>query len=116
VKAAAASSAQAKSADTARLRQAAESIRDDTSTTNLSPQDQEQYFLENVSIGEALAARGLYDLDFPNTVRLTWVFITIGPQFHVDAAISFFKALRVYPAPHDLIQIYQKTLPPAVFE
>lgn len=32
------------------------------------------------------------------------------------AAIAFFKALKVYPAPHELIMIYQKTQPQAVFE
>ena len=32
------------------------------------------------------------------------------------AAISFYKALKVYPAPTELIMIYQKTQPPQVFE
>ncbi|KAF9986981.1 hypothetical protein BGZ65_005488 [Modicella reniformis] len=31
------------------------------------------------------------------------------------AAICFYKALKVYPAPADLIMVYQKTIPPDVF-
>lgn len=29
----------------------------------------------------------------------------------VDAALHFYKALKVYPQPGDLIQIYDKTVP-----
>jgi hypothetical protein len=39
-----------------------------------------------------------------------------APEFYVAAAISFYKALKVYPAPQELIMIYQKSLPPAVFD
>lgn len=40
----------------------------------------------------------------------------VAPEFYVAAAISFYKALKVYPAPQELIMIYQKSLPPAVFD
>ena len=50
-------------------------------------------------------------------VGLTMVVaLALGPEFYVAAAIAFFKALKVYPAPHELIMIYQKTQPQAVFE
>ncbi|GAA5968171.1 hypothetical protein JCM3765_003691 [Sporobolomyces pararoseus] len=56
----------------------------------------EQFFMEQVALAEQLAAR--------------------SPEFYVAAAISFYKALKVYPAPQELIMIYQKSLPPAVFD
>lgn len=31
------------------------------------------------------------------------------------AAICFYKALKVYPAPAELVMVYQKTIPPEVF-
>lgn len=38
-----------------------------------------------------------------------------GPLFYFPAAIAFFRALRVYPAPTELIGIYQQTVSPPVF-
>ncbi|KAK4048151.1 mitochondrial import receptor subunit tom20 [Microbotryomycetes sp. JL221] len=63
------------------------------------PQDveaREQFFLEQLAMGEQLAAR--------------------SAEFYVAAAIAFFKALKVYPAPQELIMILQKTQPAAVFD
>ncbi|GAA5876733.1 hypothetical protein JCM8547_002031 [Rhodosporidiobolus lusitaniae] len=56
----------------------------------------EQFFMEQVALGEQLAAR--------------------SPEFYVASAISFYKALKVYPAPQELLMIYQKTQPAAVFD
>lgn len=39
-----------------------------------------------------------------------------APEFYVASAISFYKALKVYPAPQELLMIYQKTQPAAVFD
>ncbi|GAA5853931.1 hypothetical protein JCM9279_007606 [Rhodotorula babjevae] len=61
-----------------------------------SPEGKEQFFMEQVALGEQLAAR--------------------SPEFYVASAISFYKALKVYPAPQELLMIYQKTQPPAVFD
>ncbi|SDA01457.1 BZ3500_MvSof-1268-A1-R1_Chr10-1g02685 [Microbotryum saponariae] len=61
-----------------------------------TPESKEQYFMEQVSQGEALAAR--------------------SPEFFIASAIAFYKALKVYPAPQELIMIYQKTQPPPVFD
>lgn len=58
-------------------------------------EQKEQYFMEQVALGEQLAAR--------------------SPDFYVPSAVCFYKALRVYPSPADLADIYQKTQPPAVF-
>ena len=39
-----------------------------------------------------------------------------GAAFHVQAAGAFFKALKVYPAPLELVMIYQKAVPKEVFD
>ncbi|WFD32725.1 mitochondrial import receptor subunit tom20 [Malassezia sp. CBS 17886] len=59
-------------------------------------QEKEAFFMEQVAAGEALFAQ--------------------GPSFHVPAAIAFFKALKVYPAPVELVMIYQKAVPKDVFD
>lgn len=37
-------------------------------------------------------------------------------MFELPAALSFYRALRVYPSPVELIMIYQKTVPENVFK
>lgn len=39
-----------------------------------------------------------------------------GPEFYEQAVLPFYKALKVYPAPLELIMIYQKTVPEPVFQ
>ena len=52
--------------------------------------------MENVQIGETL--------------------VPLGPSQYLPAAIAFFKAIKVYPNPVELIMIYQKTVPEPVFK
>ncbi|WFD34163.1 mitochondrial import receptor subunit tom20 [Malassezia cuniculi] len=59
-------------------------------------QQRESFFMEQVAMGEALFAQ--------------------GPAYHVQAAGAFFKALKVYPAPLELVMIYQKAVPKEVFD
>ncbi|OBZ77168.1 Mitochondrial import receptor subunit tom20 [Grifola frondosa] len=59
-------------------------------------EERETYFLDQVAVGEQLCSR--------------------GPEFHLPAALTFFRALRVYPSPVELIMIYQKTVPEPVFK
>ncbi|KAJ7126476.1 hypothetical protein C8R43DRAFT_1029168, partial [Mycena crocata] len=54
----------------------------------------ENYFMSQVAMGEQLAAR--------------------GEPFHLPAALSFYRALAVYPSPPELLAIYQKTVPEAI--
>ncbi|KAF8165662.1 hypothetical protein B0H34DRAFT_780452 [Crassisporium funariophilum] len=61
-----------------------------------SPVEKENYFMTQVGIGEQLAAQ--------------------GPNFYLPAAMAFFRALRVYPSPVELIVIYQKTIIEPVFK
>ncbi|CAO3650784.1 unnamed protein product [Mucor hiemalis] len=61
-----------------------------------SPEGKEAYFMENVAAGEALCGQ--------------------GPNYYDDAVLPFYKALKVYPAPMELVNIYQKTIPEPVFQ
>ncbi|KLJ07825.1 hypothetical protein EMPG_16701 [Blastomyces silverae] len=61
------------------------------------PDDKERYFMGQISKGEQLAAEGM---------RLS----------NFEAALAFYKALKVYPQPKDLIAIYDTTVPKDVLE
>ncbi|KAL8287309.1 hypothetical protein RQP46_003761 [Phenoliferia psychrophenolica] len=78
----------------AALRRALAIINSEPGPTDVA--EKEVYFMEQVGMGEQLAAR--------------------SPEHYVSSAISFYRALKVYPAPHELIMIYQKTQPPLVFD
>ncbi|KAF9006688.1 MAS20 protein import receptor-domain-containing protein [Cyathus striatus] len=60
-----------------------------------SPEAKEEYFMNQVSMGEQMSLR--------------------GNDFALPAAIAFYRALRVYPSPVELIVIYQKTVPENIF-
>ncbi|KAJ9104925.1 hypothetical protein QFC19_003720 [Naganishia cerealis] len=79
--------------NTAHLKASLVEISQETLPT--SPQEREQYFMEQVAMGEGLAAT--------------------GPANEVSAALCFYRALRVYPSPVELIMIYQKTVPAPIF-
>ncbi|KAI0525771.1 mitochondrial import receptor subunit tom-20 [Xylaria bambusicola] len=57
--------------------------------------EKEQYFMEYVQQGEVLAS---------------------DPTRTIDAALAFYKALKVYPTPRDLISIYDKTVDKRVLD
>ncbi|KAF8592444.1 MAS20-domain-containing protein [Ramaria rubella] len=91
----------AKAADTAssgpskeELREALQRVKDEKVPEN--PEEKEQYFMQSVGVGEQLCAQ--------------------GEAFYFPAALSFYRALRVYPSPVELIIIYQKTVPEPVFK
>lgn len=60
-----------------------------------SPEQQEAYFQEQVAEAEKFA--------------------TMGPDAYIESAKHFFRALRVYPQPVELLMIYQKVAPPPIF-
>jgi len=58
-------------------------------------EEKEAYFMQEVSRGEALSGEGTNN---------------------IEAALCFYKALKVYPQPSDLITIYDKTVPKPVLD
>jgi mitochondrial import receptor subunit TOM20 len=96
--------------DTAALQKALEQVKNEDVPE--SPQEKEAYFMSHVSMGEQLSAQGIRYLLFACSLINSW----IGPDFYLAAAMSFYRALRVYPAPVELIVIYQKTVPEPIFK
>ncbi|ORZ11334.1 MAS20 protein import receptor-domain-containing protein [Lobosporangium transversale] len=75
------------------VEEALASIKDEDFPTSM--EEREKFCMEQLSAGEALFTR--------------------GPQNYAQAAICFYKALKVYPAPAELVMVYQKTIPSEVF-
>lgn len=59
-------------------------------------EQKETYFMNEVAHGETLCQE--------------------GPERALEAALCFYKALKVYPQPKDLISIYDKTVPKHVLD
>ncbi|ORZ16966.1 hypothetical protein BCR42DRAFT_413625 [Absidia repens] len=91
------------------VKQAAKTIKHDTLSTIQAVLDQvaqdnyptlteekEAYFMNQVSQGESLVAKGEI-------------------HYH-DSVLPFYRALKVYPKPLDLIMMYQKTIPDDIFQ
>ncbi|EMR70319.1 hypothetical protein MGN70_014142 [Eutypa lata] len=57
--------------------------------------EKEQYFMDHVQQGEVLAAE---------------------PSKTMEAAVAFYRALKVYPTPSDLVNIYDKTVDKRVLD
>ncbi|KLO18058.1 MAS20-domain-containing protein [Schizopora paradoxa] len=51
---------------------------------------------------------------FMNLVTQADQLVMMGPQHYLDAAVVFYQALRVYPAPLDMLNIYKDQLPAPV--
>ncbi|KAF8935956.1 MAS20 protein import receptor-domain-containing protein [Dissophora ornata] len=75
------------------VEEALASIKDEDFPTSM--EEREKFCMEQLSAGESL--------------------FTLGPDNFGQAAICFYKALKVYPAPAELVMVYQKTIPPEVF-
>jgi len=69
--------------------------------------------MSQVSMGEQLAIKGMSLVSCSVPVGVN---TTAGPDFHLASAMSFYRALRVYPSPVELIVIYQKTVPEPIFK
>jgi len=82
------------SVSTAEIVAAMKSVKDDQVPT--TPEEREKYFMAQVQQGEVLCAK--------------------GPDFAIEAALAFFRALRVYPSPVELIMIFQNTVPEPIFK
>ena len=76
-------------------------------------EEKEAYFMNEVAHGEQLSQEGMR---FRTKAFLETETNTkdLGSD-NVEAALCFYKALKVYPQPSDLITIYDKTVPKVCF-
>lgn len=79
-----------------------------------SPTEKEGYFMTQVASGEQLSLQGLFCFAFSFLVFASQ--LPVGPLYYLPSALAFYRALRVYPSPTELIVIYQKTVPEAIFK
>jgi len=75
------------------IRKALARAKDEGFPTDL--EEKEAFFMGQVAQGESLSSES---------------------SSNVEAALAFYKALKVYPQPKDLISIYDKTVPKDVLE
>lgn len=68
--------------------------------------------MAQIAMGEKLAAEGNQSLPIISSISDH----SVGPQSYLPSAMAFFRALRVYPAPVELIVIYEKTIVEPVFK
>lgn len=71
--------------------------------------------MQNLAIGEQLAAQGEHEAPFPPSSRTSRM-LTYFQGLALPAALSFFRAMRVYPEPLQLVMILEKTLPEEMFQ
>lgn len=79
------------------------------------PEEVEKYFMDEVAEGELLCQDGM----FSTQASMEKYFIDYAKAAddhgtgskNMDAAACFFRALKVYPQPSDLISIYDRTVP-----
>ncbi|KAF2083537.1 protein import receptor MAS20 [Saccharata proteae CBS 121410] len=80
-------------AQRAAIRQAVQSVNEEGLPTD--PEKVEDYFMTEVSKGEEMAQKGA------------------DP---IDAALCFYRALKIYPQPDKLITIYENTVPKPILD
>ena len=79
-----------------------------------TPQAKEEYFMAQIQIGDQLVQRGMSMLYVQRNPFIDTALCS-GPAFHLAAATTFFRALRVYPSPVEFIVMLQQSLAPPIF-
>jgi import receptor subunit TOM20 len=84
------------------IRAAVEEAKEEGFPTDV--EEREAYFMQEVARGEGLSGEGMSSAPVLRVESNTFP----GTD-NVEAALCFYKALKVYPQPSDLITIYDKT-------
>lgn len=74
-------------------------------------EEKESYFMEEVGMGEKLCQQRMIHLAPKLWLKVAYADIHFAAGMTKEAALCFFKALRVYPQPKELMTIYDKTVP-----
>lgn len=97
------------------VKKAVNQAKDEGFPTDL--EEKEAYFMGQVAKGESLCAEGTFHppSDAAEVRQARHTDPDPGSD-NIEAALAFYKALKVYPQPKDLISIYDKTVPKEVLE
>jgi import receptor subunit TOM20 len=98
------------------IKKVVQQAKDEGFPTDL--EEKEAYFMGQVARGESLCAEGMINISSHQGEQHTKSAHTpshLGSD-QIEAALCFYKALKVYPQPKDLISIYDKTVPKDVLE
>lgn len=80
-------------------------------------EEKETYFMSEVARGEMLCQDGTLLRLSKHHLQCHWSNEKIFQgSDQVEAALCFYKALKVYPQPADLVAIYDKTIPKPVLD
>lgn len=97
------------------IKKAVAQAKDEGFPTDL--EEKEAYFMGQVAKGESLCAEGMPDLPCCDIDKIAGSrLMHLSGSDNIEAALAFYKALKVYPQPKDLISIYDKTVPKDVLE
>ncbi|GKT47276.1 mitochondrial import receptor subunit tom20 [Colletotrichum spaethianum] len=100
------------------IKQAVNDAKDEGFPTDV--EQKEAYFLQQVSEGETLSAdrQSNPHTDISNKGNMVSFADSSDDTATraVEAALAFYKGLKVYPTPGDLISIYDKTVPKPVLD
>ena len=77
-------------------------------------EDREHFFMEQVAEGEKLCQDGAL-VFIADEYRIPSLTPHLGSD-QIEAALCFYKALKVYPQPSDLVTIYDKTVAKPVLD
>lgn len=104
--------AEAKGAKQKRLiREAVSEAIEEGFPTNV--EEKEAYFMNEVGHGEVLCQNGK---THSHPTNISSSLSRMIESTHIEAGLCFYKALKVYPQPGDLISIYDKTVPKPVLD
>ena len=96
-----------------RLRKDAKRTRLETKKALQRREKEEEAFLQNI-VRETSSAGAPDEQTFSQNVQIGELLAAQGPEHHLQAAAAFFKALKAYPSPMELLMIYQQAVPAEV--
>lgn len=90
------------------LKRVLDMVKNDTYPTSV--EDRERYFMDNLQKGELLSKEGMASF-LAHLIPTCFCSFMIGPEKSEESAACFFRALKVYPNPVELLAILQKSVP-----
>lgn len=97
-----------------RLRKDAKRTKKETKKALQRREKEEEQFLENIVKESSRSGPAPDEQTFSQNVQFGEMLAAQGPDHYLQAAAAFYKALKAYPSPMELLMIYQQAVPPEV--